>query len=83
MRLKQRYISRQEIISSTANYEIIAEYPDDKYFPSYLIFSRTKHAVFHILLAVDVEGDNVRVVTAYYPAPEEWESTLKTRRKTP
>ena len=64
----------------TANYEIIDEYPDDKYFPSYLIFSRTQDAVFHMLF--DVEGDSVRVVTAYYPDPEEWESDLKTRRKT-
>jgi len=83
MRLKQRCIARQEIISSTANYEIIDEYPDDKYFPSYLIYSRYKQSVFHILFAVDIEGDNVRVVTAYYPDPEEWESDLKTRRKTP
>jgi len=83
MRLKQRCISRKEIISSTADYEIIDQYPDDKYFPSYLIFSRYKDIVFHILFAVDVEGDNVRVVTAYYPDPEEWDSDLKARRKTP
>lgn len=83
MRLKQRCISRQEIISSTTNYEIIDEYSGDKYFPSYLIYSRYKHAVFHVLFAVDVEGDNVRVVTAYYPDPKEWEADLKTRRKTP
>jgi hypothetical protein len=81
MRLKQRSISRHEIISSIVDYEIIDEYPEDKYFPSYLIFSRHKHTVFHILFAVDVDGDNVRVVTAYYPDPEEWESDLKTRRK--
>jgi hypothetical protein len=83
MRLKERCISRQEIISSSANYEIIDEYPDDKYFPSYLIYSRYKDAVFHILFAADVEGDNVRVVTAYYPDLGEWESDLKTRRKIP
>ena len=82
MRLRQRCISRQEIISSTANYEIIAEYPDDKYFPSYLVYSQYKDAAFHILFAIDVDGDNVRVVTAYSPDPEEWESDLKTRRTT-
>ena len=81
MRLKQRSITRHEIISSTVAYEIVDAYPEDKYFPSYLIFSQHKHTVFHILFAVDVDGDNVRVVTAYYPDPEEWESDLKTRRK--
>mgnify|MGYP005646966379 CR=1 FL=1 len=83
MRLKQRRISRKDIISSTAVYEVINEYPDDKYFPSYLIYSRYEDVIFHILFAVDVEGDNVRIVTAYYPDPEEWESDLKTRRTTP
>ena len=81
MRLKQRSITRHEIISSTVDYEIIDAYPEDKYFPSYLVFSQHKHTVFHILFAVDVDGDNVRVVTAYYPDPEERESDLKTRRK--
>jgi len=37
--------------------------------------------VFHVLFAADVEGDNVRVVTAYYPSLEEWEEDLKTRRR--
>lgn len=81
MRLRQRSISRDEIISSTVDYEIIDEYPEDKYFPSYLIFSRYKQTVFHILFAVDVDGENVRVVTAYHPDPEEWESDLKKRSK--
>jgi hypothetical protein len=32
------------------------------------------------LFAVDVEGNNVRVVTAYRPDPGEWGPDLKTRR---
>ena len=38
------------------------------------------HAVFHVLFAADVEGDNVRVVTAYHPDAGEWQDDLKTRR---
>jgi len=37
--------------------------------------------VFHALFGTDVDGQNVRVVTAYYPSPEEWEEDLKTRRR--
>ncbi len=33
MRLKERSISRKAIIESVISYEIIEEYPDDKYFP--------------------------------------------------
>jgi hypothetical protein len=72
--------SRHLILESVANYEIIEEYPDDKYLPSYLVYSRQQDFIFHILFAVDVPGDNVRIVTAYYPNPEEWAGDLKTRR---
>ena len=43
-----------------------------------------QHAVDRLAVAdvgqVDVAGDNVRIVTAYRPDPNEWESDLKTRR---
>lgn len=34
MRMKDRFISREFIVDSTENYEIIEEYPEDKYLPS-------------------------------------------------
>jgi hypothetical protein len=60
--------------------EIIEAYPDDKYFPSYLVCSRYQDEVFHVLFGVDATGDNVRVITAYYPDRHKWEPNLKTRR---
>lgn len=81
MRLIDRFIPRQAIIDSRENYEIIEEYPDDKYLPSYLVCSEHGDDIFHVLFAVDVEGDNVRIITAYRPSPEEWEKDLKTRRR--
>ncbi|MDI6794283.1 MAG: DUF4258 domain-containing protein [bacterium] len=83
MRLKSRFIPRQTILESTAQYEIIEAYPEDKYLPSYLVYSWHQQTAFHILFATDVEGDNVRVVTAYYPDPDKWEIDFKTRRKSP
>lgn len=80
MRMKGRSISRQVILNSFEAYEIIEEYPKDKYLPSYLVYSRYQNKVFHILFAVDIEEDNVRVVTAYYPDLEEWKEDFKTRR---
>ena len=55
-------------------------YPDDKYLPSYLVLGRAGADTLHVLVAVDVEGDNVRVVTAYRPDAGEWLDDLKTRR---
>ncbi|MBE9582326.1 MAG: DUF4258 domain-containing protein [Proteobacteria bacterium] len=81
MRMKGRFIPRQMILESVTNYEIIDEYPKDKYLPSYLVYSMFQNHVFHVPFAADVEGDNVRVVTAYYPSLDEWEEDLKTRRR--
>jgi hypothetical protein len=81
MRLKGRFISRRKILESVSTFEIIEEYPKDKYLPSYLIYSQHQGSIFHVLFAVDVPGDNARVITAYYPDTEEWEEDLKTRRK--
>lgn len=83
MRTKGRFIPRQIILESIANYEIIEEYPKDKYLPSYLVYSRYQDHIFHVLFATDIEGDNVRVITAYYPSLEEWEEDLRTRRRNP
>ena len=81
MRSKGRFISREAILSSIDSYEIIEEYPKDKYLPSYLIFTKHDSDIFHILVAVDFSGDNVTIVTAYRPTKDKWESDLKTRRK--
>ncbi len=80
MRMKDRFLSRKFIIDSISNYEIIEEYPKDKYLPSYLIYSEYQNRAFHILFAADVKEDNVRMITAYYPNLDEWEDGLKTRR---
>lgn len=40
MRMKGRFILRQIILESVNNYEIIETYEKDKYFPSYLIYSK-------------------------------------------
>ncbi len=80
MRLKERAISRKSILDSSRDYEIIEEYPKDKYLPSYLVYSEYSGRRFHVLFAVDVVEKNVRIVTAYYPNPEEWDEGLKKRR---
>lgn len=81
MRLKGRFIAREAVTESCLNYEIIESYPGDKYLPSYLVRSEDKGDVFHILFAVDVAGDNVRIITAYRPDPEEWNAGFRSRRR--
>ncbi len=80
MRLQRRSIARQAMLDAVDTYEIIAAYPEDKYLPSYLVLAKHHEEVFHLLFATDVEGDNVRIVTAYRPSPDEWKPDGRTRR---
>lgn len=80
MRLMKRSIPRNLILGSVDNFVLIESYPEDKYFPSYLIWSAIQDIIFHILFAVDVKEGNVRVVTAYKPDPDRWMDHMKRRR---
>jgi hypothetical protein len=80
MRLAGRFIPRESVLAAVDTFELVEAYPHDKYLPSYLILGRIGTDAFHVLFAADVEGDNVRVVTAYRPDAAEWEDDLKTRR---
>ena len=83
MRSIARAIPRSQILDAAGNIDLVEQYPDDKYFPSYLMLAKAKakRDAIHILFAVDVLGDNVRVVTAYRPDLDEWEPSLLARRR--
>lgn len=80
MRLAGRQIPRETLLGAVDTLEIVEAYPDDKYLPSYLVLGRANGEGVHILMATDVEGNTVRVVTAYRPDVHEWREDLKTRR---
>ena len=80
MRLQSREIPRKAIVESLDEYQVIEAYPDDKYLPSYLIWTESESQIVHVLFAVDFQGGNVRVVTAYRPDPVEWYDGFKRRK---
>ena len=81
MRIEGRGLSRVDILGAIDTLEVIEEYPDDKYLPSYLLYGIIVRGVFHIQIAVDLVGDNVRIVTVYWPDSAEWEESLKRRKR--
>ena len=81
LRLRNRFITRQSIINSVNSYRIIESYPDDKYLPSYLVLAQLNEDIYHILLAIDLSRDNIRIVTAYRPNPLEWLPDFTTRSR--
>lgn len=80
MRMKDRFVSREMLIDSIGSYEIIEAYPQDKYYPSYLVLGRHVKGVFHVLFGVDVYNINVRVITAYRPGVDQWSDDFKRRK---
>ena len=79
-RLEQRCIRLKEILDCIFNGEIIEQYPDDYPYPSCLTLgnmntSKPLHTV------VGTNGEQLWIVTAYYPAPAKWFDDLKTRRE--
>ena len=83
MRLQERHITRDMIWAAADEMEVVEAYPEDKYLPSYLVLCKSSDQAFHVLFAVDVPGNNIRVVTAYVPDPAEWSPNLRTRRASP
>lgn len=81
MRLGRRELSRDLILNTVDSYEIIERYPDDKYLPSYLIRASEGDLVFHVQIATDIVGDNIRIVTAYLPDPAKWSADWRNRKK--
>lgn len=68
------------LMEGAGSLEIIETYPDDKHLPSYLVRGECEGRVFHAQIAADVAGKNIRIVTMYLPAAEEWDSVFRVRR---
>ena len=80
MRLQARRLNSEVLRAAAGTFEVIETYPDDKYLPSFLLRGEIPEFAFHVLVAADLEGDNVRVVTIYLPDPERWDEDGRLRR---
>ena len=79
-RMQQRGIKIKDIINCLSNGEIIEYYEDDYPYPSCLVLGSTDgNKSIHVVCAL--EGDNIWMITAYYPAKSEWLDDFKTRRR--
>jgi len=66
----KRHIWKEDIEAAVLNGEIIEEYLDDKPFPTYLIFGKTKKdKPLHIVCS---NSPRPKIITAYEPKKERW-----------
>lgn len=59
--------------------EIIEQYPDDLPYPSCLLLGLSIDGRY-LHACVAANGENIHIITAYYPEPNEWEADFKTRK---
>ena len=84
MRLRQRRVARSMVTESVDSYQIIEQYPQSqtsRYLPSCLVYAEHHGEAIHILVALDREGDIVRVITVYRPDPAQWEAGFMRRKE--
>ena len=61
--------------------EVINEYPNDKPYPSFLLFGYVSRRAIHLVLGRNLTDNNCVVITAYEPSLDIWETDFKTKRK--
>lgn len=66
-------ILEYDVYEAIWNGEVIEEYPEDKPYPSVLIFGRTKvERPLHIVCAYNKEENLAIIITVYHPNPNLW-----------
>ena len=78
--MAMRAIKEQEAEHAIETGEIIEDYPDDKPFPSRLVFSLVNGRPIHLVIGFDEVLKTCFVITAYEPSAEKFEADFKTRK---
>ena len=79
-RMLQRGISSVDIEQVVELGEVIETYPEDTPFASRLVLGTPSGKPLHVVLADEPGTDRTYVITAYYPAPEQWDDDFRRRK---
>lgn len=76
-----RIITTDDVENVLKTGETITNYPDDKPYPSKLIFAFSNKRPIHIVSSYNPKENTIVVITAYEPSLDIWEKDFKTRKK--
>jgi hypothetical protein len=76
-----RRIREDEVRTVIFEGEPIAQYPDDRPYPSLLLLGFSGGRPIHVVLGYNEPLETGFVVTAYVPSPDLWNEDFKTRRR--
>ena len=79
-RLQERGIYREDVFNAISTGKIIEQYKDSYPYPSCLVFGISlKNVPLHIVVGYD--GNNLYIITAYFPNTDKFEDDLQTRKE--
>jgi hypothetical protein len=74
-------IEDEEVFEAVSTGKIIENYPDDKPYPSCLVYGRTiKNRPLHVVCAHSDDENITIIITAYQPHPERWIDFLRRKK---
>jgi hypothetical protein len=79
-RMFKRKITPSQVRTVLESGEVIAKYPEDTPFPSYLFFAVVDGRPLHVVAALEERVKRCYVVTAYVPEAGIWSDDFRTRR---
>ena len=77
----QRNISVGDVKFVLQNGIPVNEYPDDKPFPSKLLYAYCNNRNLHVVCSENYLEDEIIVITAYEATTDSWENDFVTRKK--
>jgi hypothetical protein len=75
-----RRISTDQVRTVLHKGSVVADYPNDRPYPSRLLLGFDEDRPLHVVFAYDEITATGYVITAYEPSPELWEADFMTRR---
>lgn len=79
-RMMERNISKEDVINCINNGKIIEKYPDERAFPSCLIFGiDLKDRKLHVVAGIT--DDKLHIITVYFPDMIHFEADFVTRKR--
>jgi len=79
-RMFERAIPPDVVERVIAQGEIIADYPDEQPYPSFLILGYDQTNPIHVVLAHNATTGECHIITVYLPDSKIWDATFKRRR---
>jgi len=77
----ERELKKNMVIATIHKGEVIAEYPDDQPYPSFLMLAFFDGIPLHVVAAFNKKEKICYVITVYVPDKNLWQNDFKTRRK--